>query len=190
MCVHTCTHVCAMGEVEKEEKIQIPYGVDMVFRWANFATQKRSGEAIMLQRDMTEKTSTTLSSQVSSFLRSSSYLRFSLCFVLCVAVLMQIFFSFVFVTLLSVRAGTGAHFVLHTLYLIPFSCVCLCVSYATCIAVLHVYVCFAYDLCLSQEKNQNVHIHNGPCLGRNYLLTLVDVHNLMSPALQLKTLFS
>ena len=67
------------------DPIWIRYGFSM-------GEQKRSGEAIMLQRDMTEKTSTTLSSQVSSFLRSSSELLFSLCFVLCVAVLMQIFF--------------------------------------------------------------------------------------------------
>ena len=104
LCVYVRAHMYTCmcdGRSGKRRKIQIPYGVDMIFRWTNFATQKRSGEAIMLQRDMTEKTSTTLSSQVSSFLRSSSYLRFSLCFVLCVAVLMQKFFSFVFVTLLS-----------------------------------------------------------------------------------------
>ena len=163
----------------------------MVFRWANFATQKRSGEAIMLQRDMTEKTSTTLSSQVSSFLRSSSYLRFSLCFVLCVAVLMQIIFLFCIRNIvISEGWNRSAFCTTHSLFDSFFLCVFVCVSYVTCIAVLHVYVCFAYDLCLSQEKNQNVHIHNGPCLGRHYLLHLVDIHNLMSPTLQLKTLFS
>ena len=159
----------------------------MVFRWANFATQKRSGEAIMLQRDMTEKTSTT---QLPSQLFSSFFFLLALLFVLCSLCCCfdaKFFLFCIRNIIISEGLNRSAFCTTNSLFLFLVCLVFVCVSYVTCIAVLHVYVCFAYDLCFSQEKNQNVHTMD---LGRNYLLHLVDVHNLTSPGLQPKTLFS